>query len=284
MPQNQTLLLPAEKENIDTQQGSLFFIGTATVLLCYAGFTILTDPNFLHRGDHAHLGYGLQTTRLTDPAIEMEQLPAVDFVLLSHLHEDHFDRLVEQKLAREIPIVTTSHAATSLKKKGFTATIALNIWDELLITKGPVQLRLTSMPAKHAPGIMSFLLPPVMGSMLAFSTRNNEHLFQIYITGDTIVFERLKEIARRYSAIDLALFHLGGTRVVGMTVTMNGKQGVEALKMIDPQKVIPIHYNDYSAFKSPLSEFAQMIEDAGLTDKVHYLQHGETYFFNPSSY
>ncbi|HEY9401563.1 MAG TPA: hypothetical protein VIQ24_02630, partial [Pyrinomonadaceae bacterium] len=39
--------------------GSIFFVGTATVILRYAGFTILTDPNFLHAGDHVHLGYGL---------------------------------------------------------------------------------------------------------------------------------------------------------------------------------------------------------------------------------
>jgi hypothetical protein len=35
----------------DRAQGSIFFIGNATVLLRYAGFTILTDPNFLHRGE-----------------------------------------------------------------------------------------------------------------------------------------------------------------------------------------------------------------------------------------
>jgi|GEM_PF-6297385 len=36
----------------DFGNGSIFFVGTATVILRYAGFTILTDPNFLHAGDH----------------------------------------------------------------------------------------------------------------------------------------------------------------------------------------------------------------------------------------
>ena len=36
---------------------------------------MLTDPNFLHAGDHAHLGYGLSSRRLTNPAIEIEDLP-----------------------------------------------------------------------------------------------------------------------------------------------------------------------------------------------------------------
>ena len=51
----------------DLKQGSILFVGTATVILRYAGFTILTDPNFLHRGDHVHLGYGMTATRRTDP-------------------------------------------------------------------------------------------------------------------------------------------------------------------------------------------------------------------------
>ena len=42
---------------------SLYFIGTATTLLRCAGFTILTDPNFLHRGQRAYLGKGLTSTR-----------------------------------------------------------------------------------------------------------------------------------------------------------------------------------------------------------------------------
>jgi L-ascorbate metabolism protein UlaG (beta-lactamase superfamily) len=92
-------------------QGSIFFVGNATVILSYAGFTILTDPNFLHRGDHVHLGHGMTAARRTEPALELEALPPIDFVLLSHMHEDHFDREVERKLDHSLPIVTTPHAA-----------------------------------------------------------------------------------------------------------------------------------------------------------------------------
>jgi len=40
------LSLPSSGEQSDFARGSVFFVGTATVLLRYAGFTILTDPNF----------------------------------------------------------------------------------------------------------------------------------------------------------------------------------------------------------------------------------------------
>ena len=79
-------------------QGSIFFVGNATVILSYAGFTILTDPNLLHRGDHVHLGYGMTAARRTDPALELEALPPIDFVLLSHMHKDHFDREVDRSV------------------------------------------------------------------------------------------------------------------------------------------------------------------------------------------
>jgi hypothetical protein len=58
----------SEKEKGETA-GSVTFVGTATVLIRYGGLTILTDPNFLHRGDHVHLGYGLTSERLTNPPL-----------------------------------------------------------------------------------------------------------------------------------------------------------------------------------------------------------------------
>jgi hypothetical protein len=50
------LSLPSSGAQGDLTRGSVFFVGTATVILRYAGFTILTDPNFLHARDHVHLG------------------------------------------------------------------------------------------------------------------------------------------------------------------------------------------------------------------------------------
>ena len=51
------LTLPGEDAAAsDRAQGSIFFIGNATMILRYAGFTILTDPNFLHRETTSTLG------------------------------------------------------------------------------------------------------------------------------------------------------------------------------------------------------------------------------------
>lgn len=280
MDEARSLILPADGRNPDFASGSLFFIGNATVLLRYAGFTILTDPNFLHQGDHVHLGYGIRSARRTNPAIEMEELPPLDFVVLSHLHEDHFDRMVEQKLNKDLPIVTTNHASDGLKEKGFNSPHGLNTWETLNVVKGDAQIRITSMPGRHGPGALAAMLPPVMGSMLEFQTPAGKTGFRLYITGDTLVYDQIKEIPKQYPDIDLALIHLGGTKVFGVLLTMDAKQGVEAIQIIAPQTAIPIHYNDYTVMKSPIEDFMKAVVAAGLENRVKYLSHGDTYTFN----
>jgi L-ascorbate metabolism protein UlaG (beta-lactamase superfamily) len=287
----------------DLAQGSIFFVGTATVILRYAGFTILTDPNFLHRGDHVHLGFGMTATRRTDPGLEFDSLPPVDFVVLSHMHEDHFDREVERKLDRNLPIVTTPHAATELASKGFHAVTALNTWETVTVAKGRDRVRVTAMPGTHAPGVLSMMLPFVMGSLLEFENARGEPAFRMYITGDTLFFDGLKEIPVRFPDIDLALLHLGGTMFFNvLMVSMDPKQGVEVIRIVKPKTAIPIHYDDYTAFEYALGdtdqppdddphgwwrgtkftsfkEFIRMAKDAAPNTEVFILHRSDTYTF-----
>ncbi|GFE67548.1 MBL fold metallo-hydrolase [Chroococcus sp. FPU101] len=272
------LILSASDSPAEFRNGSIFFVGTATIILRYAGFTILTDPNFLHQGDHAHLGHGMTSRRLTNPAIEIEDLPPLDLVVLSHMHGDHFDQIASEKLNKTLPIVTTHHATKSLHKQGFTSLYGLDTWESISIHKGESNLKITSMPGRHGPIIIATALPEVMGSILEFQEKGQTR-FCLYITGDTLIIEQLKEIPKRYPHIDVGLFHLGGTRIFGILVTMDHKQGIEALQIINPHVAIPIHYNDYEVFRSPLEDFKDAVREAGLENKVKYLNHGDTYTF-----
>jgi L-ascorbate metabolism protein UlaG (beta-lactamase superfamily) len=94
-----------------------------------------------------------------------------------------------------------------------------------------------------------------------------------------MVFDDIRDIPRRYPNIDLALLHLGGTRIMGIMVTMDSKEGLKMFKIIDPKKAIPIHYNDYDVFESPLEDFQREVKEAGLESRIKYLYHGERYNF-----
>ncbi len=263
--------------NLDT--GSIFFIGNATVLIRYAGFAILTDPTFIHMHEKVHLGYGLNTTRLTNPAISIDELPPLDFVILSHFHGDHFDRIAIDRLDKSLPIVTTPHASAELSARGFDRTEKLETWESISYVKGDVLLNITATPGRHGPFPISMFMPQVMGSILDFKAKSGRNLFRMYITGDTMVFDGIKGITKRFPNIDLELLHLGGTTVIGIMVTMDSKEGLEMFKIVNPSKAIPIHYNDYDVFKSPIEDFQKEIRDSGLEDRIAYLRHGETYNF-----
>jgi L-ascorbate metabolism protein UlaG (beta-lactamase superfamily) len=260
-----------------TTTDDVLFIGTATLLIRYGGLTILTDPNFIHAGEEIPLGYGMTTRRLTDPAIEIDDLPTLDAVLLSHFHADHFDRIAEEHLDKSTTIITTPEAAEQLADRGFQAVEPLETWDTSDVIGPGASCTIRAMPGQHAPSLLSVALPEVMGSLLEFrrSDDASSATLRMYISGDTIMYEGLRAIPEREPVIDLAFLHLGGTRVMGMTVTMDAEQGVELLETLRPRRAVPIHYDDYDAFKSPLSDFRKAVTRAGLDHLVRYVGRGD---------
>ncbi len=257
-------------------EGSVFFVGTATTIIRFGGLTLLTDPNFLHQGQRVYLGRGLSSRRRTDPALTVEQLPPIDAVVLSHLHGDHWDRVARRGLDKGLPILTTRHAARRLRLQGFRHAVPMTTWRSETVTSGTTTVRVTSLPGRHVGGPLRRVLPPVMGSLLEFESAPGVVGFRLYVTGDTLVYPDLAEIATRYPDIDLALLHLGGTRILGKLVTMDAAQGVELIELIRPRAAAPIHYDDYPVFKSPLADFRRLAGGRPLPSRLTYLARGES--------
>lgn len=253
---------------------SLTFVGTATTLIRLGSFTVLTDPNFLHRGQRAYLGKGLWSRRLTDPALRPDQLPPLDAIVLSHLHGDHFDRVARRELTREPPVLTTPAGADRLADWGFDAR-PLETWGRHELVRDDESLTVEALPAIHARGVMGRLLPPVMGSLLVHRV-GGEVRHRMCISGDTLTGEHVSEISRRHPDIDTAVVHLGGTRVLLHTVTMDGEQGLDYLRRLGPRHAVPVHHDDYRVFRSPLSDFLERVGSAGLPTGVHVVQRGAT--------
>jgi L-ascorbate metabolism protein UlaG (beta-lactamase superfamily) len=240
------------------------YIGNATTLLRLGGFTLLTDPAFGPAGSRYHLGYGAWTRRLIGPALGLGDLPPLHAVLLSHLHSDHFDRTASRGLPPEVPILTTPQAGRKLARTRFTATRALRTWENYDLTRGPERVRVTAVPGRHGPGPVDRLLPDVMGSVVELFEDEVCRL-RLYVTGDTLFRPGLAEIPRRCGDIDAMLIHLGGTKLLGMLLTMDARQGVDLTELIRPRLTLPIHHDDFRVFTSPVSDYFARARDRGLT-------------------
>lgn len=276
-----------------------------------------------------HLGPAVSATRVADPAVpDLASLPPVDCILLSHYHEDHFDREVEARLSRDVPIITTPHAKRCLTTEkgddGFRAVHGLDAWEGVVMPVGgpgagegrTPAVRVTATPGKHVPpgpparvNELLGAVPPTNGWLVelghaaaattaaatAAATTTGasagegssfETGYRIYISGDTLLVDELKEIPARLrgNKIDLMLVHLGGTTIPGpklplLMVTMDAKQGVQLMRLVNPDVTVPIHYDDYDVFMSPLEDFKREVEAAGFGDRVVYLNRGDEYRF-----
>jgi L-ascorbate metabolism protein UlaG (beta-lactamase superfamily) len=177
--------------------------------------------------------------------------------------------------------VTTQHAKHALTNKlpeedRFTAVTSLNTWDSVYISNtdsgsdAAKVIRITATPAKHvdegsgaADAIPSQLKElsaavaiPVNGYLLELGhSRRDSELdveYTIYISGDTVMVDELKEIPERFPKIDLMLVHLGGAKLPSpsppnLLISMDAEQGVQLMNLIRPDVTIPIHFDDYGA-------------------------------------
>jgi L-ascorbate metabolism protein UlaG (beta-lactamase superfamily) len=259
------------------------FVGNATTVISCGDLAVLTDPNFLHQGQRAYLGYGLVSKRRRPPALTIEQLPELDAIVLSHMHGDHWDRVSQQGLDHTLPVLTTHHAAKRLRRRGFNAAHGLNVWDSHVIQKGTTRVAITALPGRHAPLSVNRFLPPVIGTMLEFSQIGDQRRCRLYISGDTLLVEELQDIPTKFPSIDAGILHLGGTRLpagdrlpFGLTVTMDGRQGADLVQLLDLPKVIPVHFDDYGVFASPLADFTHAMTEHLLYSRILEVERGHT--------
>ncbi|MEU4805049.1 MBL fold metallo-hydrolase [Actinosynnema sp. NPDC023587] len=185
-------------------------------------------------------------------------------------------RIATHSLDRDLPILTTPHAARKLGRRGFRETVGLGTWSDLTLTRDGASPTVTSLPGRHALGPLAKLLPPVMGSMVEYRPHPDATPLRVYLSGDTLVHRELRE---RYPVIDVAVVHLGGTKALGLLLTMDGKQGVDLLQLLQPRHAVPVHYDDYGLMKSPLSDFVAEVERREPPAAVTYVDRGGRFTF-----
>lgn len=253
---------------------SICTLGAATVLLRYGGLTLLTDPCFVRRGEEVALDVGVRTKRLLDPVVDLAELPPIDVVLVSHLHEDHFDRRTRERLARDLPIVAPAGAERELRADGFREVRGVEPWGSVTIEKGGTRARISALPVHHVHDrLLDKVLPKGMGVILDLSTERTST--RIWISGDTLLFDDLREAPKRFPDVDLALLHVGGEVIHGHLASPDEQQALGLHVLFDPHQTIPIHGDDFDAYHYPTARFAQAMREGDLGDRVIVPERGE---------
>jgi L-ascorbate metabolism protein UlaG (beta-lactamase superfamily) len=120
----------------------------------------------------------------------------------------------------------------------------------------------------------------VMGSVLELR-RGGELDWRGYISGDTLFRPFLGELLQRCGPLDVLVPHLGGTKALGVTVTMNARQGADLVELLAPRMIVPVHFDDYGRFSSPLGDFVEEVRRRRAPGELRTVHRGDTISLRP---
>ncbi|MGE3961983.1 MAG: MBL fold metallo-hydrolase [Dehalococcoidia bacterium] len=241
---------------------ALRWLGHATVLIERDGARFLTDP--LLRGRFLHV-------RRRAAPIEVDDLPPIDAVLISHLHADHFDVPSLRRLPEDVAVIVPTGAGAFARRAGLRHVEEAPTGRELTIAGVSV----TSVAAHH-----SGFRPPAGPTAEACGYLVGS-AGSVYFAGDTGLFAGMAELRGQ---VDTALLPVGGWGPTLRGHHLDPRQAAQALTLIAPRAARPIHWGTYwpagyprtARFHTPGRAFAAWAARLAPAVEVHDWAVGET--------
>jgi L-ascorbate metabolism protein UlaG (beta-lactamase superfamily) len=256
-------------------EARLTHIGAATLLIELGGLRLLTDPAFDQVGTPHTVPRpvpGLFNSRRTEPAaVDAEGLGEIDAVLLSHEH--HFDNLDDsgRALLPGAGVVLTTRAGA---KRLDGNAVGLRPGGRHTIEKDGARLEVTAMPARHGPHLIGLTAGPVIGFLL----RHEQLERPVWLSGDTRWYGGIRKALAAEGPVGTAIVNIGAARfrpTGPARFTMDAREAARAATEIGAEQVIPIHFEGWSHFKQGREAARREFEEAGLADRVRWLEQGE---------
>ena len=231
--------LPARR----VEKGSIraTFINHATVLIQMDEVNILTDPIWsLRAGPISWLG----VKRVRAAGVKMDDLPNIDYVLISHDHYDHLDipSLKEIEKRHHPKYLVGLGVKNILKSNGIDNVVELDWWQKKEIRGHDASI--TFVPAWHNSGRTPLISNKTLWGGFVISTQSG----QVYFAGDTALKGFFHEIGSRFSRIKLAILPIGSyeKRWFMKNQHMNPDDAVQAQKILNANQSMGIHFGTFA--------------------------------------
>tara|TARA_B100001248_G_C27396806_1_gene466158 strand:+ start:3685 stop:4656 length:972 start_codon:yes stop_codon:yes gene_type:complete len=187
--------------NLETEDNYLIWIGHSTFLIKKDGLTILTDPVF---SDRASPFRRLGPKRLIPPSLNIQDLPPIDIITISHNHYDHLDIRSLKKISKKYPKVVFLIPKGDLDifdQRNIENVFEFEWWQDIDFKNHTF----TFTPVKHWSARGLFDRNESLWGAWFISSRD----YSIYHAGDTGYSKDFKETQRRLGSPKYAFIPIG---------------------------------------------------------------------------
>ncbi len=261
-----------EPSRWSNMQVTLAWLGHSTVIINFFGVTILTDPVLFPRIGIRLPGITIGPKRLTAPALEFQQLPKIDLILLSHAHFDHLDLRTLHCFGGSTRVITARATSDLLKRTRFREITELDWGKTRILSTTAGKIEVTAFPVKH------------WGARTQRDTHRgyNGYLIErngrrIIFAGDSAMTENFAKL-RRHGPIDIAIMSIGAYNP-WIHSHCTPEQAVQMANAAGAHFIAPVHHKtfrlSFEPFREPMKRFEATLSET--PERIALREIGETF-------
>ena len=236
------------------------YLGGPTIILEIGGLRLMTDPTLDPAGEQFMINDKPAYHKTEGPATT--DIGKIDVVLLSHdQHGDNLDHAGRELLKQVDKTLTTKIGAERLGSNA----LGLAPWESIALNDEVV---ITGTPARHGPAGSEKLTGDVTGFIVTIAG------LQIYITGDTVFYDGVKEVAEKFKPQYVFIF-AGAAKPRGpFNVTMGTNDAIDTAFAFPDATIIPVHFEGWSHYTETGEMLQQSFNALGIGGQLRILQPG----------
>jgi L-ascorbate metabolism protein UlaG (beta-lactamase superfamily) len=254
---------------------TLAWLGHATVLINFFGINILTDPVLFPRVGIRLPGFTIGPKRLTAPALQFQELPRIDLIVLSHAHFDHFDLRTLRRFGESTTVITARATSDLLKHTRFRDITELGWGERRSKTTAAGDVNISAFQVNHwGARKQRDTYRGYNGYLLESRGRGRR---RVIFTGDTAMTDSFAELRRR-GEIDLAIMPIGAYNP-WIRAHCTPEQAIEMANAAGARFILPVHHQTFRLSFEPLREPIERFQAAlsAAPKRIALREIGETF-------